>query len=55
MPRKSVKEADQKVCDKRRRLEDYLDSRRLYEELNQLMTQRERERDFNRLVREIAT
>ena len=39
---------------KRRRLEDYLDARKLYDELNEIATEKEKKRHFNCLMREIA-
>jgi hypothetical protein len=41
--------------DKRRRLEDYLEARRIYDDLNDLTSEKERSRHFSSLMSEIIT
>ena len=45
---------EESICQKRRRLEDYLDTKKLYDDLNEIVSKREQERHFDRLMKEIA-
>ena len=46
---------EESKIEKRRRLEDYLDARRIYDDLNDLVSEKEKRRHFSSLMNELAT